>query len=194
MDGGTREIGGKTYFIFGLETIAKLHSWKDETPFFHHELFHVYHDQFFVKGPQLYRFLWREGLATFVSRALNPKASMPELLLDIPHGLLDSCEGRLPDSLKRLSERLESVARSDYTDYLTMKPRASGVPPRVGYCLGYLIASDVVGRLGLERAIRLSGKALLAEMKTAIVKIKNRKEATRIESLPPGSFELLLHQ
>jgi hypothetical protein len=40
MDGGTREIGGKTYLIFGADVITQIHESRDLTPFLDHELFH----------------------------------------------------------------------------------------------------------------------------------------------------------
>jgi hypothetical protein len=43
MDGGVRDIGGKQYLIFGVDGMVLYHGKSDDSPFFHHELFHTYH-------------------------------------------------------------------------------------------------------------------------------------------------------
>ena len=45
MDGGSRKIDGRQVFVLGLDSIAKYHNALTDTPFFHHELFHLYHAQ-----------------------------------------------------------------------------------------------------------------------------------------------------
>lgn len=44
LDGGTRELNGTPTLLFGADVIAEVHSTKDMTAFFHHELFHLYHE------------------------------------------------------------------------------------------------------------------------------------------------------
>ncbi len=50
MDGGTRQFGEKNYFILGIDGMVKYHQgFTSEVPFFHHELFHVYHGQYLTE-------------------------------------------------------------------------------------------------------------------------------------------------
>ena len=56
MDGGTREFGDQFFLIFGVDSIAKYHkllNYDQKAPFLHHELFHVYHRQFYKEGDTL---------------------------------------------------------------------------------------------------------------------------------------------
>src|SRR5262249_54089316 len=84
MDGGTREINGRSYFIFGADVIARYHTSDNERPFFHHELLHVYHAQFFSDCDPVWCSLWQEGLAVYVSEQLNPGATDAQMSLTIP--------------------------------------------------------------------------------------------------------------
>lgn len=85
MDGGTRTLPEGKFLIFGADMIARLHLAHRIQPFFHHELFHLYHGlQFKDCGDALWCSLWWEGLATYVAASLNPGATDAELLLTIP--------------------------------------------------------------------------------------------------------------
>jgi hypothetical protein len=93
MDGGTRKINNKVYFIFGIDGMVKYHEgFKSEVPFFHHELFHQYHNRFLVDKNEIWVSLWAEGLATYVSEALSPGSSIKELMLDTPPGMYEACK------------------------------------------------------------------------------------------------------
>jgi hypothetical protein len=72
LDGGTRILNKKLYFIFGAESITKYHKNTDmerKVPFFHHELFHMYHRQFFQERENISSSLWVEGLAILAAEA-----------------------------------------------------------------------------------------------------------------------------
>ena len=66
-------------FFFGADMIALHHNFGDDRPFFHHEFSHFYVTQLFEKGEltwtpseELWRQLYSEGLAVYVSAVLNP--------------------------------------------------------------------------------------------------------------------------
>jgi hypothetical protein len=45
MDGGTRTLNGKNVLIFGIDGMVRYHApGSDPSAFFHHELFHTYHE------------------------------------------------------------------------------------------------------------------------------------------------------
>lgn len=58
MDGGSRNFDDEFKLIFGVDGMAKYHNGKTEVPFFHHELFHVYHEQKGFNTPNIYTSLW----------------------------------------------------------------------------------------------------------------------------------------
>src|SRR5580698_1216345 len=74
--------------LLGLDGLAKFHGADARLPVIvSHELFHVYHFQVNplpsdIDQIQLYRLIWQEGLATYVSQMLNPDASLADVLLD----------------------------------------------------------------------------------------------------------------
>lgn len=80
-------INNGQVLIFGLDTIAfkndqNINFW----PIFHHELFHLYHQQFQANAKHLnfeqplYDFIWQEGLACYVASLLNPEINKGEIL------------------------------------------------------------------------------------------------------------------
>eukprot|EP01034_Spumella_vulgaris_P038270 gene38270-47252_t len=67
MDGGTRELNGRSYLIFGADGMVRYHGAGDEAAFFHHELFHIHHaaQAKDCNDDKLADRLWTEGPATF---------------------------------------------------------------------------------------------------------------------------------
>lgn len=116
-----------------------------------HELFHIYHseksgivddDRIQATYP-LTIALWAEGLATSVSRELNPQASnldifLYEQLADLPEA-----------QITRLARAFLNIARTPaynakdpepYSNwFLTTKTFGGGYPPSAGYWLGYKV-------------------------------------------------------
>ena len=81
---------GHRHLMFGVDTIALLHGPADMPALYAHELFHIYHRQ--VQGtvyPKddedevVWRRMWEEGLATYVSQRLNAALS-PQQVLSFP--------------------------------------------------------------------------------------------------------------
>lgn len=143
MDGGTRDFEGHTDLIFGADMMATLHARDDLTPLFHHELFHVYHEPRFSCGTEaVWKNLWEEGLAVYVSQVLNPKATRSELLLDFPHGMPEATEARLAAAWTHLESVLENTDRGLYGELFSTAKSGNPLPPRRGYYLGYLVARE----------------------------------------------------
>lgn len=143
MDGGTRELAGKPYLIFGADMLATLHETDDVTPLFHHELFHVYHQALFQCGSDgVWTSLWKEGLAVYVSHGLTPKANASELLLDFPKGMPRATEQNLPAAWSQLEQVLDNTTAEMHSQLFSTAQKDSDLPARRGYYLGYLIAQE----------------------------------------------------
>jgi hypothetical protein len=143
MDGGTRDFAGRTDLIFGADLMATLHAKDDLTALFHHELFHVYHEPRFACGTEaVWKNLWEEGLAVYVSQVLNPKATHSELLLDFPQGMPDATRAQLPAAWAQLASVLENADPALYGELFSTAKSANPLPPRRGYYLGYLVARE----------------------------------------------------
>ena len=145
MDGGTRDFPGGSVLIFGADMMARLHSNEDVGPLFHHELFHVYHRLASTTCPQpgMWQPLWAEGLAVYVSKALNPQATESEMLLDFPAGTLAVTKARLPASWIQLAAVLDDGDEALYDPLFSTGKDATGLAPRRGYYLGYLVAREL---------------------------------------------------
>lgn len=143
MDGGTRDFDGRTDLIFGADMMAELHAQEDVAPLFHHELFHVYHEpRFACASEAVWKNLWEEGLAVYVSHALNPRATQAELLLDFPKGMAASTAAQLPQAWAQLEQVLENSEAAMYAELFTTSHSGSALPVRRGYYLGYLVAQQ----------------------------------------------------
>ncbi|KQV90096.1 hypothetical protein ASD15_25835 [Massilia sp. Root351] len=162
MDGGTRELNGRNYLIFGADGMVRYHGAGDEAAFFHHELFHIHHAAQAVNcdDDRLADRLWTEGLATYMSKVMNPQASDQEMLLDLPKGSADLVRSRIYASLAQLEQVLDSGDRQQFASLFLMDGRSEGgLPPRRGYMLGYLIAQE----LGKSRSPAQLAKLSCAE-------------------------------
>ncbi len=146
MDGGTREIDGKPVLVFGVDGMLKYHNAnvRDESAFFHHELFHIYHGPRFGPCAETWCSLWREGLAVYVSSKLDPNANEDELLLTLPDNMAAATRAKLLPSLLAMKAVLMTKDQASYADLFQFGgPKVSDLPQRRGYYLGFLIAQEL---------------------------------------------------
>jgi uncharacterized protein YjaZ len=123
--------------MFGLDVIARL---KEElSPLVVHELFHVYHGEVVADDPETFSWaLWAEGLATYVSRRLNPK--VPEqLVCCLPP--IEPAEAAVDLLAPEALRLLDSEKREDYARFF-LGGKELDIPSRSGYYLGYRIATE----------------------------------------------------
>ena len=159
------------FFIFGVDGITKYHNATTDLPFFHHELFHMYHAQFVNSGAHLYDAVRGEGMATYVSDVLNPTADWKGLMLDIPEGLVPECDRKIEFLVKDLLAKLNSTADVDYTTYFLMKSTDSNIPKRAAYYVGYLVAKELNKTTPLDELIKLQDDSLQFKVWDALTKI-----------------------
>lgn len=143
MDGGTRTFDGQTYFIFGADVMARVHAgFSSESPFFHHELFHIYHARFFGDCEPIWCGLWQEGLAVYVASQLNPNATDAELLLSSPQPIRPAVDANRALAFCAVKARLDSTDQNDYRQLFQGQAHVEGLPARAGYYVGYLVAQE----------------------------------------------------
>ena len=148
MDGGTRELGGRTVLVFGADVIARAHRPNaNERPFFQHELFHVYHEPLFRDCKPLWCSLWEEGMATYVAASLNPGAKPDELLL--PEADLTAIRANPAPAICAVRARFESTDDADYKSLFNGGSHLPGLPERAGYFVGFMVAQ----KLGAGRTV-----------------------------------------
>ena len=179
MDGGTRTIDDKQYFIFGIDGMVKYHGkMTTETPFFHHELFHVYHGQKFTGNQQdewLWLALWFEGLATYASKKLNPQATYTDMLLDLPEGMVKRINNDFAFHWQDLSSKLESKDEKDYRHYFLMNSKHKRIVTRAGYYLGFLVVQEIGKTKTLSEMANMEYEEILPAIKKAMESIKPAK-------------------
>jgi hypothetical protein len=164
MDGAGRVVGGRPALVLGVEMIDRIETPAQMPVFFTHELFHRYNYQVagFSDDPSdrqpIWRTLWAEGLATYVSAQLNPDRPLSDAMI-FP-----------PDLAERAAPQIEKLARalrdndapnpSLYAEYFELDSAQSGAPPRAGYYVGYRVASLAAHEYSLYRLAHLRGPAL----------------------------------
>ncbi len=150
--------------LLGLDGLAKFHGANVRLPvILSHELFHLYH---FQVNPlprdadqvELYRLIWQEGLATYVSQVLNPEASLADVLLD-PR-LAKEGPRFIPLLAHDLLSQLQSTDDETTGRYLSYR-RGGQIPARMGYLIGYEIAKRTAAAHPLTELAQLRGHALV---------------------------------
>ncbi|MCZ4251769.1 DUF5700 domain-containing putative Zn-dependent protease [Pseudoalteromonas shioyasakiensis] len=172
FNGATRDLNGKSYLMFGVDLMAKYHTWKNDMPFFHHELFHVYHEKLFQCKDELWCSIWTEGLATYVSHQLNPSSNNDELMLNIPNNMVENVSSRLLYSLTDLKKKYYSRNPDIYSSFFNFSNDETKLPYRRGYYLGYILAKEIGKNYTLEELAKLDKntveKLLLNELDSLI--------------------------
>jgi uncharacterized protein YjaZ len=132
--------------------------------FFTHELFHRYNYRVagFSDDPgdrqPIWRTLWAEGLATYVSAELNPGRPLSDAMIFPP----DLAERAAPQ-IKRLARALRDNGAPNprlYARYFELSDAKDGIPPRAGYYVGYRVASLAAREYSLYQLAHLRGPAL----------------------------------
>jgi len=172
FDGQTTLLkDGRPAMLFGIDGIAEFHGENADLPvLFSHELFHVYHAQVNPAlfppndtGPRedgdvpLYEEVWIEGLATYVSGALNPAAPPQDLLLS--KTLYDDGMPLMPVIASRILAKFDSTRDEDHAEF-TRGGVKGDIPARSGYLAGYLMAKDLSGKYSLAQLAHLTVPAL----------------------------------
>jgi len=149
-------VGGRDVLALGLEFFKDSGSMAERQIriTLAHELFHLYHFQFFSAGGGLYRSLWAEGLATYASAVVVPNLKrstylgFPVQKMNQCHDLLPLLAADLKKNMGRADHRLERI-------YFGAEENGTKVPPEAGYYVGLLI---------IERLARKYDLAALARM------------------------------
>jgi hypothetical protein len=180
-DAGGGDLSGHPLLLFGVDSIVQIHKEGFNLPtLFHHELFHLYHNQLHPewrdttrgKDIPLYRLLWSEGLATYVAKVLNPKASDEDVVLATP--LIQQTEALMPKLVKELRENLDSTSMDSVRNFLSGSPISKDIPARCGYYIGMLVARELNRKHSLRELARLRDQQLRREIETVLIKIETR--------------------
>jgi hypothetical protein len=144
FDGAVRTVHGESALLFGPDTIAAIRPpGFNLRPFLEHELFHVHHGALHPDAPEkLWWNLWEEGLATYVSDALNPGATHDEI--SVPDDLIRRATPLIPELSRKLLQHLDDPDGAETYGYFFLGPLdRTDVPARNGYLIGWRIAQEL---------------------------------------------------
>ncbi|MBU6298067.1 MAG: hypothetical protein KGJ79_18770 [Alphaproteobacteria bacterium] len=177
LDGAGRMVAGRPALVIGVDTMAAYETPGELPVVIAHELFHRYNFQAagFSDDPgdkqAIWRTLWAEGLATYMSGRLNPQASPADVLIS------PDLAKRGPTMIKRLAQALrdnDAPNPSLYAEYFeggSKRAESEGIPQRSGYYVGYRVAQLLAKRYSLYRLAHLKGTALHREVNRALAEL-----------------------
>lgn len=171
FDGGTRKVTGQNRLVFGVDVVAQVHDFSNETPFFHHELFHVYHAQFFSGCDEMWCALWSEGLATLAAQRLNPGATDAELLLTSPRPIRPEIERDRNAAICAVAARISSTDSADYASLFSNGSRIANLPLRFGYYVGLLVATEAEKSRSLTELAHLENQSARDLVATSLAQL-----------------------
>lgn len=154
LDGAGRMIDHEPALVIGIDQAAAEYTPPTLPVFLTHELFHRYHHQ--AAGfsddegdrAPIWRALWAEGLATYVSMKLNPGVTLQDALI-LPKDLIEQARPRLPELIADILPQLDQHGHAVFAEFFEYHRVRSAIPSRVGYYLGALIAQRLNSDLTL---------------------------------------------
>lgn len=179
MTGAGRVVAGRPALVLGVEMIAELETSASLPVFLSHELFHRYNFQAagfsddLAERDLIWRSLWAEGLAVYVSAQLNPSNPLSDALL-FPKDLEARAKPFVPQMASELLEAADRVDTPTFTKFFELEsPEAKrlGWPARSGYYIGYLVAQDLGRRRSLSGLAHMQGPALRAEIARSLERL-----------------------
>jgi uncharacterized protein YjaZ len=168
LDGAGREVAGIKSLVLGIDQIDSERNILSLPVFLSHELFHRYHHQ--ASGfsddagehQLIWKALWAEGLATYVSYRTTPGATVPAALI-LPVDLESTASAVLPRisaDLLANADRTDADVFRTYFTYGNPKVKERGLPWRSGYYVGFLVAQRLAVGHSLQELAHLQGKDL----------------------------------
>lgn len=175
FDGAVRTVNGERTLLFGVDMIAYVYGeHADPQPFFHHELFHIYHSQFLDKDDdRLFMNLWSEGLATYVAKALNPSAEGVNLF-GLPLDMPERAAAMLPQLARELRENMDSTSPDTYARFFFGKDEHAEVPARSGYYVGYRVVEKIAPGRELRELAGMQPAEIRAAVEKALLELEGR--------------------
>jgi hypothetical protein len=182
LDGAGRVVDGRRALVLGLDALERERGEILLQVFLTHEFFHRYH--FEAAGfsddledrQEIWRTLWAEGLATYMSKVLSPSASTGDALM-LPKDLAQRAQPLTARMAAELLQGLDGMDANLFRRYFTSNPNIdrNGVPPRAGYYIGYVIAQRLAAHHSLSDLAHLRGDSLHREMVATLRELAHSK-------------------
>jgi Predicted Zn-dependent protease (DUF2268) len=175
LDGAGRVVNGQRALVLGLGSLVQEQKQISLPVFLAHEFFHRYHFQAagfsddLENRQEIWRNLWAEGLATYMSEVLTPDATAAEALM-LPRDLAQRAEPLTARMAAELLRGLDTTDEELFGVYFTSNPRTErhGIPRRAGYYVGYVVARRLAARHTLAGLAHLKGEELHREIEQTL--------------------------
>jgi hypothetical protein len=166
LDGAGRIVDGRRALILGLDALERERTQISLPVFVTHEFFHRYHFQAagfsddLEDRQEIWRNLWAEGLATYVSQVLTANATTADALM-LPKDLEQRAQPLLAAMAAQLLAGFDGRDEDLFRIYFTTSTSVErhGIPPRAGYYVGYVVAQRLSARQTLGQLAHLEGAA-----------------------------------
>jgi hypothetical protein len=179
MNGAGRIVAGRPALVLGVDMITEFDTLASLPVFLSHEFFHRYNFQAagfsddLAERDLIWRSLWAEGLATYVSARLNPSNPLRDAL-GFPEDLEALAKPFVPAMASELlaaADRVDAATFAKFFEVHSDEATRLGWPPRSGYYVGYLVAQDLGRRRSLSQLAHMQGPALRAEIGRALERL-----------------------
>jgi len=175
--GGMNLSGETTGLYFGIDELARIDGSSDNLKIvFKHELFHQYHYQIAPEisaNKAVWAYMWEEGLATYVSRQMNPGCTIDQALM-IPTRLSELAKPHLRELAQRLLDNPDSTDSTTYDDLFSIDKASPGLPGNSGYYLGFRVAELLGATRSLTELAHLRDPELKHAVLDALTELRNR--------------------
>lgn len=175
-NGAAVPLDGRTMFYLGVDMIAIHNNYPHQKPFFDHEFFHVYHLQKYKLANKFYARFWMEGLATYVSKQMNPDATNAELMLD--ETMVARTKLLIPELAKDVLDNLEAEDKDLKLKfkYFDIESKDKTIPPRAGYYLAYLLVQEIAKDTTLEEMATWQEQEIVPRMRQALRELSHNPD------------------
>lgn len=177
FNGQGTNYNGKAILSFGVDFVVLLDKFPTLIPglnssynpdvFYIHEIFHLYHAIHFKKDldgeKNLLIAAWEEGLASYVSEVLAPKASLSEVLMD---NNLGNCIEKKNFYINQFKKDMFKADDDSYRKWFLISSTDKVIPKRAGYCIGYLFSKELAQKYSLFELSKLSWSDIHQEAKS----------------------------
>jgi len=167
------DVAGKDVFAIGLESFGDdILQFKITVA---HELFHLYHFQFFTTSGAIYRKVWAEGMATYASAVIVP-GYKDSKYLGFSVEKMNKCYELLPkmaaELRKNMGERDEKLERI----YLGAENNDTEIPPEAGYYVGLQIVASLAKKTPIDELAKLKSDKVYALFETELKKLETTEK------------------
>jgi hypothetical protein len=111
----------------------------------------------------IWRALWAEGLATYVSTSLNPSATLQDGLF-VPRDLVQKAGPILPALAAEISRKLDEVDEQFFAKFFLYHPSTGALPSRSGYYVGARIAEMLAKQRSLFELAHMQPETVRSEI------------------------------